>query len=84
MDMRKVQLTGKSTYIVTLPKKWAISSGLVAGSLLTVSYQDDGSLVITPPFCETASPKKRLRFDGSLDELKRDIIGSYIMGVPGN
>jgi len=47
MDTRKVQVTGKSTYIVTLPKKWAVDSGLVAGSLVRISYQDDGSIAIT-------------------------------------
>ena len=81
MDTRKVQVTGKSTYIVTLPKKWAVDSGLVAGSLVKVSYQDDGSIAIVPPVYEPDPPAKRLELDGkSMDAIMRDIIGAYVMG----
>lgn len=81
MDTRKVQVTGKSTYIVTLPKKWAVDSGLVAGSLVKVSYQDDGSIAIVPPAYEPDPPAKRLELDGkSMDAIMRDIIGAYVMG----
>ena len=81
MDTRKVQVTGKSTYIVTLPKKWAVDSGLVAGSLVRISYQDDGSIAITPPAHDPAPPAKRLELDGkSMDAIMRDIIGAYVMG----
>ena len=47
-EVRKVQLTGKSTFIVSLPKKWATHMGLKAGSQLVVSRQSDTSLVLTP------------------------------------
>ena len=81
MDTRKVQVTGKSTYIVTLPKKWAVDSGLVAGSLVRISYQDDGSIAITPPVHDSDPPAKRLELDGkSMDAIMRDIIGAYVMG----
>ena len=81
MDTRKVQVTGKSTYIVTLPKKWAVDSGLVAGSLVRISYQDDGSIAITPPAHDSDPPAKRLGLDGkSMDAIMRDIIGAYVMG----
>ncbi len=81
METRKVQVTGKSTYIVTLPKRWAVDSGLVAGSLIRVSYLDDGSIVITPPEHGQEDPRtKRLKFDKSTDETMRDLIGAYVMG----
>ena len=89
MDTRKVQVTGKSTYIVTLPKRWAVDSGLVAGSLVWVSYQDDGSITITPPAHESDPRMKRLTLDDtsvdgravkSTDAIMRDIIGAYVMG----
>lgn len=47
-EVRKVQLTGKSTFIVSLPKKWATRIGLKAGSQLVVSRQSAASLVLTP------------------------------------
>ena len=81
MDTRKVQVTGKSTYIVTLPKKWAVDSGLVAGSLVRISYQDDGSIAITPTTHDPDPPAKRLELeDKSMDAIMRDIIGAYVMG----
>ncbi len=81
MDTRKVQVTGKSTYIVTLPKRWAVDSGLVAGSLVRISYQDDGSIAITPPAHDSDPPAKRLELEGkSADAIMRDIIGAYVMG----
>jgi len=82
MDTRKVQITGKSTYIVTLPKKWALESGLEAGSAVNISYQDDGSLLIEPPKPKKTpetSKKKKVKKD-NIEEIKRDIIGTYIMG----
>ncbi len=83
MDTRKVQVTGKSTYIITLPKKWAVDSGLVAGSLVKISYRDDGSIAITPPAHDSNHPAKRLELEGkSTDAIMRDIIGAYVMGYP--
>ncbi|RZN38306.1 MAG: phosphate uptake regulator PhoU [Methanosarcinales archaeon] len=89
METRKVQVTGKSTYIVTLPKKWAVDSGLVAGALVRISYLDDGSIVITPPEHGQDPRMKRLKFDNasidgrtvkSAEETMRDLIGAYVMG----
>jgi phosphate uptake regulator len=47
-EIRKIQLTGKSTYIVSLPKKWATGLNLKSGSQLVVSRQGDASLLLTP------------------------------------
>lgn len=47
-ETRKIQLTGKSTYIVSLPKKWVTAMNLKAGSQLVVSQQGDASLTLTP------------------------------------
>lgn len=81
METRKIQITGKSTYIVTLPKKWAIKSGMEAGTLVNMSYQEDGSLIIIPPKkSEKAFVVKKLSMKGSLEELKRQIIDTYILG----
>jgi len=47
-ETRKVQLTGKSTYIVSLPKGWVKGMGLRSGSQLAISRQSDASLLLTP------------------------------------
>jgi phosphate uptake regulator len=80
METRKVQVTGKSTYILTLPKKWVIESLLRAGSSVSISYQEDGSLIIIPPALRKPTVLKKLVFKENLEELKRNVIGAYIMG----
>jgi phosphate uptake regulator len=47
-EVRKIQLTGKSTYIVSLPKKWVTGMDLKAGSQVVVAKQGDASLLLTP------------------------------------
>ena len=47
-ESRKIQLTGKSTYIVSLPKKWVTGMNLRAGSPLVITKQSDSSLLLTP------------------------------------
>ncbi len=47
-EVRKVQLTGRSTFIVSLPKRWVSSLGIKPGSQLIVSKQSDASLLLTP------------------------------------
>lgn len=80
METRKVQVTGKSTYIMTLPKKWVMESFLSAGSSVTLSYQEDGSLVVSPQALRKNTALKKLTMKENLDELKRKVIGTYIMG----
>jgi phosphate uptake regulator len=46
-EIRKIQFTGNSTYIISLPKKWVTELGLKAGSQLIISQQNN-SLILTP------------------------------------
>jgi len=55
-EVRKIQLTGKSTYIVSLPKKWVSSMNLKPGSQLVISRNSDTSLLLTPK--ELVKPAK--------------------------
>ena len=47
MDTRKVQRTGKSTFIVSLPKNWAIKNGISAGSIIYIHQGDNGALTLS-------------------------------------
>lgn len=80
MDTRKVQITGKSTYIVTLPKKWATMAQLESGSPVSMFYNEDGSLLIMPPAIKISKNTRKMKADKSTEQLKRDIIGLYIVG----
>jgi len=83
-ETRKIQLTGKSTYIVSLPKKWVTSMNLKTGSQLVISKQSDASLLLTPK--ELAKPSKL--GDASItitpkddpNTIIRKIIALYLVG----
>lgn len=46
--MRKLQVTGGSTYIISLPKKWITQNQLKKGSVITIRGEDGGTLSIIP------------------------------------
>jgi phosphate uptake regulator len=46
MEMRKVQLSGGTTYTVSLPKPWAQEHGIDSDSLLVLHPNDDASLLV--------------------------------------
>jgi phosphate uptake regulator len=47
-ETRKVQFTGKSTFIISLPKKWVDKVKLEQGERVQVVEQNDLSLLILP------------------------------------
>jgi phosphate uptake regulator len=53
-EQRKLQVTGGSTFILSLPKEWAIKNELKRGSSMIVREEEDGSLSIAP----SSLPKK--------------------------
>jgi len=53
-EQRRLQVTGGSTFILSLPKKWVAKNGLKRGSSMLVREEEDGSLSITP----SSFPKK--------------------------
>jgi phosphate uptake regulator len=46
METRKVQLSGGTTYTISLPKSWAQEHGIDAGSVLSLFPNGDGSLLV--------------------------------------
>jgi phosphate uptake regulator len=46
METRKVQLSGGTTYTVSLPKSWANEHGIDAGSTLSLYPNGDGTLLV--------------------------------------
>ena len=49
-DVRKVQFTGRSTYVLSLPKKWIEEMHVKAGDRVTLVQELDNSLSILPFF----------------------------------
>ena len=83
MEGRKLQLTGGSTYVVSLPKRWVVDAGLKAGDTVFLETATDGSVNIRPRPAERPTARKKV-FDEKDEEVRdhllRKLIGAYISG----
>lgn len=83
-EVRKIQLTGKSTYIVSLPKKWATELKLKAGDKVLLKKQEDSSLVIFPPSLrkptEPVEATVRVSAKDDPSSVYRKIVSLYLTG----
>lgn len=80
METRKVQRTGKSTFIVSLPKNWATINSIEAGSIVYISQSDNGALMLSVDRSEQDLTAKLDIGDKSGEPLIRDIIACYVAG----
>jgi len=83
METRKVQVTGGSSYIITLPKEWVLSAKIKKNDPVGVIVQSDGSLLITPDISmDLGTSTKEFWLDNITDGtyLFRLLIGAYISG----
>ncbi|MFW3147101.1 MAG: PhoU domain-containing protein [Thermoplasmatota archaeon] len=84
METRKVQISGGSTFIVSLPKKWAEKNGISSGSSLNIMEDKNGHLIMSPQpmnFKESVTGEIRLTGKESPDALIRRLVGAYVSGV---
>jgi phosphate uptake regulator len=81
-DLRRVQKTGGSTLIVSLPKRWAEATGIKSGDTLSIIPGDGDSLIIDPhPVDKRVKRVKKLTTDGSdPNHFFRRLIAVYICG----
>lgn len=80
METRKVQRTGRSTLNVSLPKKWANSNGISNGSLIFITQNQNGDLLLSG---ERSERNLSIKIDIKSkrgDPLFRDIIACYLAG----
>jgi phosphate uptake regulator len=83
-EQRKLQVTGGSTFILSLPKEWATKNELKRGSSMVVREEDDGSLSIAP----SSLPKKekqdeafiRVAQNDNPEAVMRTAISAYLNG----
>ncbi|ASJ10465.1 transcriptional regulator [Thermococcus sp. P6] len=82
MEFRKIQFTGRSSYIISLPKKWVKEHGLKQGDSVPLLLNPDGSLTVFPREFREASEKKVLEVSGeySPEMAVRLVISAYIQG----
>lgn len=83
-EFRKIQLTGRSSYIVSLPKKWVLSLGLKPGDPVAIRALEDLSLLLIPKKLVEKTPKKEAQIIVSPAEdtqsIIRRIISLYTVG----
>jgi len=83
-EQRKLQVTGGSTYILSLPKEWVTRNQLKKGSLMVLCEEDDGSLSITSSKLEKQEKKDeafiRVSSNDNPDAVMRKAISAYLVG----
>ncbi len=84
MQIRKVQFTGGSSYVMTLPKEWIDAQKIKKNDPIGIEEQSDGTLLITKTIVqEPLQRKKEFSVDGITEPayLFRLLIGAYISGI---
>jgi len=83
-EVRKIQVTGGSTYIVSLPKNWVEELGLKRGSMVTIVENEDLSLMIRPREVRGEERPRRAVITVSEvvtpESLVRRVVSSYLVG----
>jgi phosphate uptake regulator len=82
---RRIQKTGGSTFIISLPKNWVTARGLGAGDVLFFTPRADGTLTVYAG--STTSPEAERRVvevenEMEQEHLFRRLIAEYIAGYP--
>ena len=83
MEIRRVQMTGGSSFIITLPKEWVKKLNIGKNDPIGLIQQPDGSLLVTPKM-DKEQTKRTIEFtiENGTDKnfLFRKLIGAYISG----
>ena len=77
-EVRRLQLTGGSTYIVSLPKKWVTEHGLAAKDQVRVEWRPSGNLRVIP---EASSIIRRREVEINIDNIPNDFILDHLIGA---
>ncbi len=75
MELRKIQVTGGGTYIISLPKEWVERYNLNKGDSLTIKEEETG-LFLTPKR-EKLKKTSRVTISGNI---RREITAKYMCG----
>lgn len=84
MELRKLQVTGGSTHVVSLPKKWIDRNRLGRSDTVAIHEEPDGSLLLIP-HSEAKSPSRSLNVElpeaPAAEEVVRRLVGAYLAGA---
>lgn len=84
-ETRKLQFTGGSTYILSLPKKWIIQNQLKRGSVIRLRQEEGGLLSIIPTDTTMQQQRSdeatiRATIKDSPDSIIRKAVSTYLVG----
>ena len=84
-ETRKIQFTGKSSYIVSLPKQWIKELGLTRGDQIRMVRKGASTLELYPPKFETRLQKKEdavieIGREEKATTIVRKLISLYFLG----
>ena len=83
-ETRRIQFTGKSSYIVSLPKQWITDLGLKQGDQIRMIRKGSSTLELYPPKFDTRIQKKEdavIEIDTEEDSsIIRKLISLYFLG----
>lgn len=83
-EVRKVQFTGRSTYVLSLPKKWVEEMHVQAGDQVTLVRELDNSLSVVPIAVEKSESLGEataiIMPSEGRNALKRKVVSMYLAG----
>ncbi len=83
MQIRRVQVTGGSSYSITLPKDWIVSHRIKKNDPLSINLQSDGTLLLSPKTTQEQVESIKEFNVSSISKptyLLQLLIGAYISG----
>lgn len=83
MELRKIQVTGGSTHVVSLPKKWVDRNHLGRSDAIAIHEEADGSLLLIPHSQgrpERRAVKLELPDLAKKEDVVRRLVGAYLAG----
>lgn len=79
---RKVQLTGRNTYILSLPHEWITSKGVKKGDLVYIEQTSEGSLVLSMTKGQRELKTCNIEVMPTMQEsAMRNIVSAYVGGA---
>ena len=84
-ETRKIQFTGKSSYIISLPKQWIVDLGLKQGDQIKIIRKGSSTLELYPPKFESRIQKKEdatieIKSEEDASSIVRKLISLYFLG----
>lgn len=84
-ETRKIQFTGKSSYIVSLPKQWILDMGLKQGEQVTIVRQGTSTLQVVPSkrhakIINSDDATIEIESDDESSPIVRKLVSLYLLG----